>query len=82
MELMVSPKNLTPTPLNPRKIFDLSDILESVKKHGIMVPLIVRPTGKKDHYRRTPVLHSQTRRPKWTQKQQNLRLSSCTVAVA
>lgn len=40
---------LVPSPLQPRKLFSdeqLSDLLESIKEHGIIQPLIVREVGK------------------------------------
>lgn len=42
--LTVSPKEIAPSPLNPRKgLGDLSELVASVKRSGILQPLLVRP---------------------------------------
>lgn len=43
----LSPKDLRPSSINPRKSFDrdaMKELVDSVKMHGVIEPLIVRPT--------------------------------------
>lgn len=44
---------VTPNPRNPRRSFadsDLTDLAQSIREHGIVQPVVVRPTGKAGHY--------------------------------
>lgn len=46
----VSLERIVPSPLQPRKLFNdeqLNDLLDSIREHGIIQPLIVREVGKK-----------------------------------
>ena len=48
----VHPESITLTGLNPRKDFDetsLKELAESIKAHGIIEPLVVRPGGKRKY---------------------------------
>ena len=43
----------TPNPRNPRRSFadsDLTDLAQSIREHGIVQPVVVRPAGKAGHY--------------------------------
>ena len=47
---MVTTDSIVPSPLQPRKQFTdsmLDDLMDSIKQHGIIQPLIVRKVGKK-----------------------------------
>lgn len=42
-----------PNPRNPRRNFadsDLADLAQSIREHGIVQPVVVRPDKEKDHY--------------------------------
>ena len=44
---------VTPNPRNPRRSFadsDLTDLAQSIREHGIVQPVVVRPAGKAGHY--------------------------------
>ncbi len=44
---------VTPNPRNPRRSFadsDLTDLAQSIREHGIVQPVVVRPAGKTGHY--------------------------------
>lgn len=44
---------VTPNPRNPRRNFadsDLTDLAQSIREHGIVQPVVVRPAGKAGHY--------------------------------
>lgn len=46
--LLVSPDNVHPNPHQPRKSFDdrtLAELAESVRQHGVLQPLVVKPRG-------------------------------------
>jgi len=46
----ISIKRLVPNPNQPRKTFyenTISELAESIKEHGVLSPIIVRPSGKK-----------------------------------
>ncbi|MES2996724.1 MAG: ParB/RepB/Spo0J family partition protein [Verrucomicrobiota bacterium] len=46
----VSPEMVVPSPLQPRSVFvdsPLDDLMESIRQHGIIQPLIVRPVNGK-----------------------------------
>jgi ParB/RepB/Spo0J family partition protein len=45
--------NLQPSPFNPRKTFDqakLDELTESIRTHGVLQPILVRPNGAPDHF--------------------------------
>ncbi len=45
-DLTVSPQRIVPNPFQPRRVFNeesLKELAESIKAHGILQPLIVRP---------------------------------------
>ncbi len=44
---------ITPNPRNPRRSFadaDLADLAQSIREHGVVQPVVVRPGKDKDHY--------------------------------
>jgi ParB family transcriptional regulator, chromosome partitioning protein len=44
---------ISPNPRNPRRNFadaDLTDLAQSIREHGIVQPVVVRPGKDKDHY--------------------------------
>lgn len=41
--LMVPIADIVPSPLNPRKHFDIVDLIDSVRTHGVLMPLLTRP---------------------------------------
>ena len=44
---------MAPNPRNPRRSFadaDLADLAQSVREHGVVQPVMVRPTGEADRY--------------------------------
>ena len=44
---------ISPNPRNPRRNFadaDLTDLAQSIREHGIVQPVVVRPAKEKDHY--------------------------------
>jgi ParB family transcriptional regulator, chromosome partitioning protein len=44
---------ISPNPRNPRRNFadaDLTDLAQSIREHGIVQPVVVRPGKEKDHY--------------------------------
>lgn len=50
---LVSIAFITPNPRNPRRSFadsDLADLAQSIREHGIVQPVVVRPGKEKDHY--------------------------------
>ncbi len=45
--------NLQPSPFNPRKTFDqakLDELTESIRTHGVLQPILVRPNGAPDQF--------------------------------
>ena len=46
--MKLNPSDIQPSALQPRKVFnedDMKDLADSVKKHGILQPVIVKPTA-------------------------------------
>lgn len=44
---------IAPNPRNPRRNFadaDLTDLAQSIREHGVVQPVVVRPGKEKDHY--------------------------------
>jgi len=44
---------ISPNPRNPRRHFgdaDLADLAQSIREHGVVQPVVVRPGKEKDHY--------------------------------
>jgi ParB family transcriptional regulator, chromosome partitioning protein len=44
---------VAPNPRNPRRSFadaDLADLAQSIREHGIVQPVVVRPTAQADHF--------------------------------
>lgn len=45
--------NITPSPTNPRRHFDekaLAELADSVRRHGVIQPIVLRPNGGPDTY--------------------------------
>ncbi len=62
---------LKPNPRNPRRTFsdaELGELAASVKQHGVIQPIVVRPVkgvagSLRNHRRRTPLARRANRRP-------------------